>query len=815
VRPIRLDVEGFTSFKEKQSIDFTGLDLFAITGPTGAGKSSLIDALVFALYGQVPRIGDDYKQLISHGAERLNVLLEFEVGRPRHRYRIARTARPAGASKQRLERLEGDEVRSLADKAREIRARIEEILGLDYDGFTRAVVLPQGQFDEFLKGEPKERRKILVSLLNLGIYDAVQRLANQKGAEARKEAAFIAEQLERDFADATPEALEVRTADLTRAEDDSAALEKALSALADGLTLAQKLRAAREEIAAHARDAVQEEKTLQAADDVLARGDEMRAGLEDELSALAEQTDELGHDPERLRSLLAARPQVEQLGSVRTQLDRLARERSERQTALEADRARLRSAQDAVPAAEKAHREAESDLKAARDAREEAHRRHAASALRRELAVGEPCPVCEQTVSAVPKTDAPALEAAEARVARAETAARAAGAAAEKARLGLQRAEVATAGRGRELAQLVEQAGQLTSSRGTLEDRLREAGFGERDVADVSRLLEGIAAETKALDAARRAKDDLESKRKAIEEKRSGLQAELAATAARRDGARARLEEIASRSQAAAGVVERFQPALRDLGAREGWVGLEAGGAGRDEADVLEVLRSTRQRESRELAARVGALRGEVERIGKKIVRATELRERKVGLDADAALLKTLSDHLRANELVAWIQEEALRRLAEDGSRHLAMLSQGRYALRLGSGEATGAGARAEQDFFVVDRWNADGVRSVRTLSGGETFLASLALALGLAESLARLSTGGRAVEALESLFLDEGFGTLDGETLDTVVSALDALHGGQRLVGVVTHVRELAERLPSRLEVKRTGSSTATAVVL
>ena len=166
VRPVRLDVEGFTSFREKQSIDFSDLDLFAITGPTGAGKSSLIDALVFALYGQVPRVGDDYKQLISHGAERLNVLLEFEVGK--ERYRIARTARPAGASKQRLERIEDGEAHPLADRARDIRARIETLLGLDYDGFTRSVVLPQGQFDAFLKGEPKERRKILVSLLNLG-----------------------------------------------------------------------------------------------------------------------------------------------------------------------------------------------------------------------------------------------------------------------------------------------------------------------------------------------------------------------------------------------------------------------------------------------------------------------------------------------------------------------------------------------------------------------------------------------------------------------------------------------------------------------
>ncbi len=122
--------------------------------------------------------------------------------------------------------------------------------------------------------------------------------------------------------------------------------------------------------------------------------------------------------------------------------------------------------------------------------------------------------------------------------------------------------------------------------------------------------------------------------------------------------------------------------------------------------------------------------------------------------------------------------------------------------------------ARGRQDFFVVDGWNGDSVRSVRTLSGGETFLASLALALALAESLATLSSGDRAREALESLFLDEGFGTLDAETLDTVVSALDALHGGQRMVGIVTHVRELAERLPARLEVRRQGSVSTAAVV-
>ena len=216
MRPLKLVVEGFTSFREAVEIDFSRLDLFAITGPTGAGKSSLIDAIVFALYGVVPRVGDDYKQLISHGKERLSVMLEFGVGQ--ERYRIVRTARPDRPSQQRLERITRERAEPVADRAREIRAEVERIVGLDYDGFTRAVVLPQGQFDAFLKGEPKERRKILVALLGLEVYERMQQLAHQRSAAARTEAEFIKRQLETDFAEATEEALARKKVELEAAQ---------------------------------------------------------------------------------------------------------------------------------------------------------------------------------------------------------------------------------------------------------------------------------------------------------------------------------------------------------------------------------------------------------------------------------------------------------------------------------------------------------------------------------------------------------------------------------------------------------------------
>src|SRR5918996_4768542 len=89
MRPLRLELKGFTAFRDPVEIDFTALDVFAISGPTGSGKSSLLDAMTYALYGRVERVGDRVKQLVSQGQPRMAVTLDFEVGRDR--YRVTRT----------------------------------------------------------------------------------------------------------------------------------------------------------------------------------------------------------------------------------------------------------------------------------------------------------------------------------------------------------------------------------------------------------------------------------------------------------------------------------------------------------------------------------------------------------------------------------------------------------------------------------------------------------------------------------------------------------------------------------------------------
>src|SRR6266487_1643627 len=103
MRPLRLELKGFTAFRDGAELDFTDLDVFAISGPTGSGKSSLLDAVTYALYGRVERVGDRVGQLVSQGQPRMSVTLEFEVGP--QRYRVTRSTPSAkGATKILLER---------------------------------------------------------------------------------------------------------------------------------------------------------------------------------------------------------------------------------------------------------------------------------------------------------------------------------------------------------------------------------------------------------------------------------------------------------------------------------------------------------------------------------------------------------------------------------------------------------------------------------------------------------------------------------------------------------------------------------------
>jgi exonuclease SbcC len=187
-----------------------------------------------------------------------------------------------------------------------------------------------------------------------------------------------------------------------------------------------------------------------------------------------------------------------------------------------------------------------------------------------------------------------------------------------------------------------------------------------------------------------------------------------------------------------------------------------------------------------EVAVAEQRVTGLTERVERRKQLTGEIKE----LERRSTVFRQLANELRADHLIAFLQAEALQLLAAAGSERLAGLSDGRYRI-----------VCRDDEFLVIDTWNGDEERSVRTLSGGETFLASLALALALADQVRSLSVTDRA--RLDSLFLDEGFGTLDQETLRVVVDAIEQLAGDGRLVGVITHVRDLAEQFP-RIEVDK-----------
>jgi exonuclease SbcC len=171
-----------------------------------------------------------------------------------------------------------------------------------------------------------------------------------------------------------------------------------------------------------------------------------------------------------------------------------------------------------------------------------------------------------------------------------------------------------------------------------------------------------------------------------------------------------------------------------------------------------------------------------------------ELREEQDALVEQERVASTLARHLRADKFgfETWYVRQVVEHLTFSASETLLALSRGQFSLALADNE----------DFEVIDHTNADARRHIRTLSGGETFLASLALALALADSIAMVAAGSTA--RLDAIFLDEGFGTLDPETLDVVATAIEELSAGGRMVGLVTHVSELAARMPVRFEVRR-----------
>ncbi|HSG78681.1 MAG TPA: SbcC/MukB-like Walker B domain-containing protein, partial [Acidimicrobiia bacterium] len=440
-------------------------------------------------------------------------------------------------------------------------------------------------------------------------------------------------------------------------------------------------------------------------------------------------------------------------------------------------------------------------VKAAEEADQALHAaRHGAMAatLRSELAAGDRCPVCEQTVATVPDASDPHLEAATA----AQEAAREA---LEAAATTLTASAAAAAAAGEALEAARETAASAASQASAAEQAALEAV--ER-AAEVRAAVVDLLGDDDPRETLQRRKAAVAAAEEAVgaAEARGKEAARLAAAA--RQGSREAvdvLEELARRLARLAGELGLDVEIGRDpesIGAalgsvREGWMALKeaADDAAGAAAGTLEAARAERAEllVAADLAPEavlpdaVGEARATLAATGREIstleARLEELRaleEREADTIGARDRLTRIVDDLAPSKFLRFVLDEKRRALALLGSSRLEELSGGRYRF-------TDDGA-----FEIVDLMAAEQARPAASLSGGETFLASLALALALAEMVG--SEGGR----LDAFFLDEGFGSLDPEHIDLAMDGIERLvaGAGDRLVVVVSHVPALRDRI-------------------
>lgn len=780
-----MQFEGFSAFRDVTEIDFTDADLFAFVGPTGAGKSSIIDAMVFALYGSVPRYASEnlVHPVIATGSLEAKVRLDFISGdRLYTATRVVRRTKTGASTKEaRLEH--GDEV--LADDAKSMTARVVDLLGLDLAQFTKCVVLPQGAFATLLHDSKASRQDLLIKLLDLGLYERVAASARAEARAATLSADNLNDQIGRigDVSDAAVvaaaariDAADVAIAALDQLGVDLAAADAALAGLAAEVRAIEQSQQALgavhvpadlEQIGARSMAAGRAVEDAVAAESVAAAHVHAAQGQRGELPAESD-----------VRSDLAHHDAVDDLAG------KVARG-TELVTELEAQSAGIAAASA----------DASGNLDAAAERLTEARLSQATAAVVRHLHVGDACPVCGNAVDALPVIDDGAL-------AVAETA----------HQVAMQAERAASAAQTAHDTKLAEYRDRLASRVAARDDAAAAlVGRPARDHLDA--LLVDIIALDRELVRLRQIDHDARATTVAAREVARVIDGDMASLhsrfAAMRDGVAAQQPPTPSNDLVtdwkalAAWAQERHTEyalaiaanaaARREIdGQRSGCVAAMAAAASAIDVVAPEpaALRDgcvTAAANARSDHARLLAARAEVDQLNESRDRAIEHRQ----------VHDLLAEQLGARGFEAWLLDEALDVLLAGASVWLEQLSSQRFAMAVDD----------KHQFVVIDHANADERRLARTLSGGETFLASLALALALAEHVSELSaSGGRSLDAI---FLDEGFGTLDPETLDVVATAIEELGATGRMVGVISHVRELAERVPVRFEItKGPGSS-------
>ena len=816
MRPRELTLRGFRSYRDEVTFDLRGRRLVGIAGPIGAGKSTILDGVAFALFGRTPRVQRETKTLIHQLSDSAHVQLVFEVDGMV--WRVTRALKRRGQGQVQLVRLVED-TRDAAfvetvvmDKP--VRERIEQLLGMDFETFGRSVLLAQNRFAEFLLAADGPRNAVLKGVFGYERFDTAlaitrERVASEEATVATLDAdgarLLAAREALEDARTGAALAgarrdvlLELRPKVSTLDQQADEARERAARAT-DELTLLERASAglpAAKELEAVVDTVAVADEAVQEAEASAAEAEEARRDAESARDAAADRVGDLQAFADLVAQLHAQADAVTATAAARDRSTTAATTADDLVIAVGAERD---AADKAAADAEAALVEAGDALAAADEALHVARHGEMAGELRRALVAGEPCPVCAQVVATKPRAarSAGVSQAERARKAAAtrhdkavrsrdrsvagaaEAAAVATVAVGERDRLATAAAEAEAAARDAEAA--------LATTQSALVDQLGEG--------DPSALLDERRRELRAADAAAKAADQHERAAR-------GRLDEVRRAAAEAGRLLAGIRERLAASQGALGVdavTEQGAPAIHAAFERLTTVIDKRTRAAVDEqqtsgARVTELLRERAEllrAADLDPAADVAQIATEAQ------VEAAQAEERVRGLEAilaegedlDArmaaaherlALARRLRDDLQPSRFLAWLLEEERAALAEIASAHFEELTDGDFRF-------------SDDGALRIVDVNAGGhVRAPESLSGGETFLASLALALALAEMVTR--GGGR----LDSFFLDEGFGSLDPEHIERAMRGIEHLvrDGADRLVVLVSHVEQMHELL-------------------
>lgn len=907
MRPLKLTLSAFGPYAGEMTLPLDELGksgLYLITGDTGAGKTTLFDAITFALYGEASggqRSPGMFRSKYAAPETPTFVELEFECrGRRYTVRRVPRYQRPklhgTGTTEQSAEATLLLPAGAPVTRLQEVNDAIRDILGLDRSQFMQIAMIAQGDFLRLLLAPTEERRQIFRRIFKTDLYQRLQEdlkqeaaaLAQRCDAGRRSVEQYIAGVMCPEDDPAFPSLEAARQGKLPAQEaadliaglleadrQRSQALQASVDAL-DGqlraihtrLELAgeqQRRRGALSELglalARQVREQAQAQEALTQAEekakDREALGRELTL-LEAELPDY-EKRDALRQEAERLGAELtrsdARQADLESQARSRAQALTRQEQAAEELRAAPAKREQLLARQAQAQRREKqlcgalaqsehvaALREAlhgrQQQYRAAAQAAQEAERRYfqmneaflaeQAGVLALGLREGEPCKVCgsiHHPAPACPSPGAPTQEA----LGRAQKAA-------AQSRETLQRESEAcaalrstgTAARqqleaglreaGVEEARLSQEIGQV---RGELEDLTRQIGAEAARCARLTEAERAIPAARQALEELNKTIAALTADRSALRARREAAAAQAAALALRfptAGDARKALEEKRQRLELLRRAAEQAGQVLREksdavLRTRSAAQQLRQQLEDAPEIDVQAELDAQTQAQTQRreklaqkegadgrIAANAAALSG----LRRQLAALTALESRYAWV---RALADTAGGTVRGKaklSLEAYVQTTYFEQIIRRANLRLTVMTDGQYELKRRA-EAENRQSQSGLELDVIDHCNGS-ERSVKSLSGGESFLASLALALGLSDVIQSSAGGVR----LDTMFVDEGFGSLDDQALNQAMKALLTLTEGDRLVGIISHVSDLKQRIDRQIVVTKalTGST-------